>query len=222
MHETEPDRWDPWSPVEVAGWLNHTRVAWAVAGGWALELFAGETWRSHEDLEIVIDRDTFETVRDALPPLEWFVAGDGKLCPLEHAGATIEQRWQTWGRDPDTRCWRIDLMRQHWPSGEWTYRREPAIRRSLAEAIATTQDSIPYLAPEIVLLFKAKHCRAKDEEDFTHVLPRLNDDQRGWLADTLKQEQPAHPWLPALRSTQTLSTPRYQSRFAHKTSNIKS
>lgn len=203
MNEIELGGWDAWSPAEAAGWLNTTDASWAVAGGWALELFAGESWRAHADLEIVIDRGTFDAVRNALPPLEWFVAGDGMLCPLELAGEMFEQRWQTWGRDPETGCWRIDVMRERWDTGEWLYRRDQTIRRSLAEAIGTTHERIPYLAPEIVVLFKAKHRRAKDEEDFVHVLPHLSCDRRTWLADTLRREHTAHPWLAALRADGT-------------------
>jgi hypothetical protein len=41
--------------------------------------------------------------------------------------------------------------------------------------IAHTNDGIPYARPEIVLLFKAKAARAKDD-DFAAVLPRLDDE----------------------------------------------
>ena len=34
-----------------------------------------------------------------------------------------------------------------------------------------TDDGIPYVIPEVVLLFKAKARRAKDEADFQHALP---------------------------------------------------
>jgi hypothetical protein len=37
----------------------------------------------------------------------------------------------------------------------------------------------PYLVPEIVLLFKAKHDRPKDNADFAEVLPLL-DPNSGW------------------------------------------
>ncbi len=41
---------------------------------------------------------------------------------------------------------------------------------------------IPCLAPEAVLLFKAKHRRDKDEADFARALPKLDAAQRRWLA----------------------------------------
>jgi hypothetical protein len=38
---------------------------------------------------------------------------------------------------------------------------------------------VPYLLPEIVLLFKAKHRRPKDRADFDGVLPLLDRACRG-------------------------------------------
>ena len=55
---------------------------------------------------------------------------------------------------------------------------------------------IPYLAPEIVLLFKAKHAdRDKDAADFARALPLLDDQRRQWLADALRVVHPGHDWI---------------------------
>ena len=64
--------------------------------------------------------------------------------------------------------------------------------------IAHTPDGVPYLVPEIVLLFKAKSARDKDEADFRAVLPHLSETRRAWLAETLAQVHPGHHWLPDL------------------------
>jgi hypothetical protein len=52
--------------------------------------------------------------------------------------------------------------------------------------------------PEIVLLFKAKHSRPKDEADFVGALPLLSSERRAWLRSTLAGVHPDHPWLDAL------------------------
>ena len=50
----------------------------------------------------------------------------------------------------------------------------PAPGRVLADVIEYTSDGIPYLALEIVLLFKAKHsARDKDAADLARTLPEL-------------------------------------------------
>ncbi len=63
-----------------------------------------------------------------------------------------------------------------------------------ASVISYDADGIPYMAPEIVLLFKAKGQRAKDEADFRGALPLLDGEQRRWLNDALDLVHPSHPW----------------------------
>ena len=46
---------------------------------------------------------------------------------------------------------------------------------------------LPYLAPEIVLLFKAKHLEARDRIDFDNALPALSADARRWLRDAIEK-----------------------------------
>ncbi|MGZ4466604.1 MAG: hypothetical protein ACXVYW_03660 [Oryzihumus sp.] len=56
-------------------------------------------------------------------------------------------------------------------------------------------DGVRWLNPEIVLLFKAKHLRAKDRADFAAALPLLGEDQRAWLVRALAWAHPGHAWL---------------------------
>jgi hypothetical protein len=48
---------------------------------------------------------------------------------------------------------------------------------------------------EIVLLFKAKAMREKDQLDFKHALDAMAEDQTAWLRDALMKTAPSHPWL---------------------------
>jgi hypothetical protein len=54
--------------------------------------------------------------------------------------------------------------------------------------------NIPYLAPEIVLLYKAKAASAKDEADLGVAVAHLTDAQRFWLAEALNLTMPRHRW----------------------------
>ena len=76
----------------------------------------------------------------------------------------------------------------------WICRRNSGSRRPWREVLRISADGIPYLSPEIVLLFKAKYRRAKDEADLQSVLPMLDDDRRTWLAAALDRVHPNHPW----------------------------
>ena len=83
--------------------------------------------------------------------------------------------------------------------GDWVYRRQPSITRSIAELGDTTPDGKPFLRPEIQLLYKSKRIRTKDEADFREALPALAPAARAWLARALATIDPAHVWLDRLR-----------------------
>jgi hypothetical protein len=70
--------------------------------------------------------------------------------------------------------------------------------RPLASIGETTHDGTPFLAPEIVLLFKAKNRREPDEGDFSAAVPTLGAERRTWLRSALDMVHPGHPWLPRL------------------------
>jgi hypothetical protein len=49
-----------------------------------------------------------------------------------------------------------------------------------------------------VLAYKAKPARSKDDIDLAAALPRLDDQQRGWLRDTVIRLYPDHRWVERL------------------------
>ena len=65
-----------------------------------------------------------------------------------------------------------------------------------------SDDGIPYLAPEVVLLFKSKTSsgkeRSKDKSDFEEVYLRLEPERRMWLRWALLAVDPSHPWIERL------------------------
>jgi hypothetical protein len=189
--------WRPWSPGETAARLRHVRAPWAVAAGWGLELFVGSSWRGHEDIEIAVPATAFAEVAAALPELEfWVPAEDERLRPLADAP---EGAHQTWGLDPGAGAWRLDVFREPSTGDTWICRRDDAIRMPYAELVERTAAGIPFVRPEVVLLFKAKRSREKDETDFEAVLPRLDPGRRAWLAGALERVHAGHPWLERLR-----------------------
>jgi hypothetical protein len=91
-------------------------------------------------------------------------------------------------------------MREPSDGDTWIYRRDGRIRLPYDDVIERTADGIPYGRPEIILLFKAKRVRPKDEADFAAVLPQLDASRREWLADALELTDPGHAWLERLTS----------------------
>ena len=102
------------------------------------------------------------------------------------------------GRPSHAQCWSFELMLDEAQGKDWVFRRLPTIRMPLANVIKRTQEGIPYLTPEIQLLYKARHPRAKDQDDFVRVLPRLASDERTWLSEALSAIDPGHAWLAKL------------------------
>lgn len=187
MHTFEPDldAWDAWPPAEIAARLAGTGVPWYIAGGWALSLFLGSPLRAHGDLELAVPAARFTEVAARFPDCDFVV-------PSDDPGASH----QTWARERATGRWRFDVFREPSDGATWVCRRDPAVRLPYDELIEWTDDGIPYGRPEVVLLFKAKARREKDEDDLAAVLPSLPPERRRWLADALARVHgPDHPWV---------------------------
>jgi hypothetical protein len=192
------DAWDPWPPGALAGRLTGVTFPWYVAGGWALDLFLGRQTRGHEDLEMALPASSFRLVPPLLPEMDFYVPqGGGALAPMT-AGTLAGESHQTWAYDRAAGRWRFDVFREPHDGDTWICRRDETIRRPYAEIVARTAEGIPYLVPEVVLLFKAKAARPKDEADLANVLPRLTAAQRAWLGEALSRAHPGHEWLARL------------------------
>lgn len=182
--------WAPWTPEELMARLRDVAVPWAVVGGWSLDLFLGHQSRPHDDLEVAVPVAGFPVVRNALADLDFQPPG----------GADFTESHQTWGFDPSIRAYCVDVFREPHDGDTWICRREPSIRLPYDAVVRRSDDGIPYQAPEIGLLFKAKNNRPKDDADLAAICPRLDREQRRWLTGALEVVHPGHPWLDALRA----------------------
>ena len=191
------DAWAPWSPLEIATRLAGVDVPWCVAGGWALDLWLGRETRPHGDLEIAVPRASFGAIRNVFAAYELFTAGDGELVHLPHGTEPPGHRHQTWVLDPIARKWRTDVFLEPGDASTWVYRRDVLLCLPRKDAIAMA-DGIPYLRPELVLLFKAKAMREKDERDFAVALPALDVSARQRLRRWLERFHPGHAWIARL------------------------
>jgi len=193
--ERADEEWEGWSPARAASEIGITEVPWCVTGGWAIELFVGTSFRAHGDLEVAIPSSRWSDFRRCLPGLEFFVAGSGELFSLEDPA--FDEHHQTWGRDRLGR-FRIDVFREPHDEDTWICRRDAVLRRPYPDLIRRTNDGIPYMVPEVVLLFKAKHDLPKDRQDLHEALPRMDERSIGWLADAIAIVHPNHQWLALL------------------------
>ncbi len=187
--------WAPWTPDEVARRLAAVEAPWAVAAGWAIDLFLGAVTRPHDDLEIAVPAARFHEIVAALPGFQWKVAGDGRIWPHPQH---LDRHFQTWLWDAEQGCFRLDVFREPHTEGRWVCRRDARITLDYTELIHRSPAGVPYVIPEVVLLFKAKHRRDKDEADFARVLPELNSWRRDRLRGWLTRVHPGHSWIDAL------------------------
>ncbi|MGA4995081.1 nucleotidyltransferase domain-containing protein [Nonomuraea bangladeshensis] len=191
-------RWaDAWHPHQVAERLDGIGTPWYVAAGWALDLFRGGRSRPHGDLEIAVPATRFPEIRARFPEFAFDAIGSGLVWPEAGADA-LAATHQTWLRDPATGRFLLDVFREPHDGGTWVCRRDERLRLPYEEIIERTADGVPYLVPELVLLFKAKAVRPKDQADFDGVLPLLSRARRDALGEWLQLVHPGHPWLAKL------------------------
>ena len=203
--------WRPITVSEAARLMRPLGAVWWIAGGWALDLHAGRETREHEDLDIGIARRDQLAVQRALardwrlyktqqPGLAPWPAGEELAAPVNGV----------WARRADSSEWAFELLLVDGCGEDWVYRRLPEIRRPITSVVATTRDGIPYLRPEVQLLYKGGSSgpRQKDLEDLRRMLPLLTAAEAAWLRDALSRQFPGgHRWLEELDAGRAGSQP---------------
>jgi hypothetical protein len=175
------------------------------AGGWAIDLFLGKVTRSHKDIDVAIFREHQLALQRYLPGWRMYIAEAGKL-ELWEPGQIIQLPKHTlWAYGPENACAGnvnfepdLEVLLNERNSVNWVYRRNPVITLPVHAACLATSDGVPYLAPEIVLLYKAKGTRDSDHADFQVVLGSLNPEQKQWLREALELDRLGHEWLEQL------------------------
>lgn len=170
---------------------------WFIAGGWAIDLFIGRETREHHDIEIAIFRKDQLHVKDYLKSWEFKKVADGKYESWD--GDFLELPiHEIHAKNPRNGVC-LEVLLNEADKDAWLFRRNPAINYPLGYAGGVTEEGIPYLKPEIVLLYKAKNTRGKDEQDFLTVKGYLDPSQKKWLKEAIQVHVPGHPWLEELQ-----------------------
>lgn len=205
MPRTDTPRgpWEPASPAEVAQIFNRSQIRWWIAGGYAIELAAGEPVREHSDIDVLLLRPDQLSVQRVLAGWQWHAADPpGTLRPWQPGEQLPVGVHDIWCRPGPDRPWRIQVMLDERCEGDWVSRKDQRIRLPVASIGSVTADGIPYLRPEIQLFYKANRRRPKDEMDFDVMLPMLSQARRSWLDDAVRLVYgPDNPWCTRLRDT---------------------
>ncbi len=195
----EAARWEPLAPRQLVELLADLGAPWWIAGGWALDLFLGRQTRAHDDIEIAIFRGDERALAARLPGWELFIAENATLTrwapetPLPHGAHEL------WARERGSDAWRLEILVEERAGARWAYRRNAAIGLNAADLGRRDAEGIPYVRPDVQLLYKSREPRAVDETDFLTVLPHLDAAQRGFLAAALWTVAPGHRWIARLK-----------------------
>lgn len=186
-------------PLKVAALMRAFEPDWFVAGGWAIDLFLGRETRPHDDIEIAVFRrdqlalqkhlDDWILKKAVSGELTDWSAGEFLQLPVHEIHCFNERAATPF----------LEVLLNETDAENWIFRRDARITRPLSKLSATAADSdIKFLRPEIILLYKSKNPRAKDERDFQTTLPRLTSGSRRWLKEAISVCYEEHYWLPNL------------------------
>ena len=195
MTEPGPTQWRRSAPRDAIRWLRDAKTQWWIAGGWALDLYLGRDTRAHADVDVGCFRADLAEMRATLDGWAVYAAHERSLERLGPAEAPGEEVHSLWCRPETASEWWLELMLDERDGREWVYRRHADIRLPIRDLLLQTADGIPYLRPEVQLLYKAKSRRSRDEADLRSALPHLDRSALRWLRDALDTWEPGHPWL---------------------------
>jgi hypothetical protein len=96
-------------------------------------------------------------------------------------------------RDREPRPDEIQFFLNDVEAGVWFCRRDNRVTRPASEVSISSPSGIAVIAPEIQLLYKARHHLDKDEHDFRLTVGRLSPERRTWLRGALEIIHPGDP-----------------------------
>jgi hypothetical protein len=164
-----------------------------------MDLFLDRETRRHDDLDVALLR------RDQLALFHHVRAWDLRYArpthTLEHwDGRHLEPPihgiWARRSKSPNA-PWTCEFLLNEERDGDWIYRRNEVVRRPLEE-ISNEKNGVPYLRPEIILVYKSTDGSPKAETDFGAVQPHLSAEAIDWLRTALEQCNNQHPWIQKL------------------------
>jgi uncharacterized protein YggU (UPF0235/DUF167 family) len=193
----EDERWKQLRLEDAPAVFERLGCLWWIAGGWAIDLFAGRETRAHSDIDVAMLRRDHMLLHHLMPEREIFIAHDGSLAPWD--GASLDpSRRQFWVRGRGDDAWEFELLLEQSDDDAWVYRRDGRVSMPLASFGRTTATGLPFVSPAVALLYKAASPREHDEADFNTAAPLLDAADRRWLRDTLRTVHPGSAWIERL------------------------
>lgn len=202
---------------QARNFLRGARFAWAVCGGYALNLFTAETWRERGDIDICVFEDDRDAVRRYMLDggrRVWEFYGQGKMrpmdaftqsrpgrnlmcikgdCELARFFGETEGLW--YHEFLHTGIKRLNYMEFLFNTARedrLVFDAARGIERVLFRAIVQRGWGMGCLAPEIALLYRAARAqRPEYQQDFICTYARMDSEQRQWFLQSLNQVCPS-------------------------------
>lgn len=175
---------------------------WAVCGGWAIDIYLNRKTREHKDLDITIHRCHQLDMQAFLVNRGWILQ-KVESVGLEHwaLGEYLELPiHNVWCSHSEFTPNYLEVLYSETTETNYVFRRHQDIQMPLDDAFLIASSGIPILAPEVVLLFKAKTSENNPDyqHDFDTILPTLTSKQRMWLKQSIVTVYKVHEWLKLL------------------------
>jgi len=196
-------------PVHAVGsLLSALAVPWWITGGWAIDLAVGHVTRDHADVNVMmLERDEHALRGLTGVDVQLIAGGQPGSWPAGRRLTAVPDPGPKGGPGRPIGPDRLVLRGEDLPlpaavipasavGAIWVYKKGSHVfTRPLADVTRHWQ-GIPFLAPEVVLLIKARPGLGRpgtdnDQRDFEAALPVLSGEQRSWLKDAI--ERPS--WL---------------------------
>jgi hypothetical protein len=199
--------------LELAGLLSGFKELWFVAGGWAIDLYLQQGSRNHKDVDITVFRQDQLIIQKYLMDSGWKLwkyIGDSEAVEPWLPGEKLELPDRgIYAQPANTEIRSVDILLSERKGEQWWYHRDARITHPVKTVGLRLVLDIPFLSPEIVLLFKAHHLysddssslrhQQTDEADFQAVHKVLTAKRRTWLEKAIQLLYPDHPWIKYLR-----------------------
>jgi len=201
--------------------MSKVNIPWAICGGFALDLFLERDIRKHSDIDICVFEKDREKIFQYMLQNNWDVyefRGQGKLRLLDTASISEEghnlmcirgkcelvnfypcdEKSFLYHEFIHTGIKEFNYLEFLFNTSDEDYLvfdKSRGIKRELAKAILF-KVGIPFLAPEIVLLYKSsKSDNTEYDYDFRQTYPYMDDEQKKWFSQNIDVIYPnGHSW----------------------------
>ncbi len=180
-------------PIQTAKFLSNYTGNWAIAGGWAIDLFLEKITRPHQDIEIAIPRKEQLQLQQYLQNWELNYVDKGQFQPWKKDELLSLPIHEIHGHNFNGDA--LEVLLNDIKNDMWIFRRHPSITFPAAKLFHPSALHIPILHPVIVLLYKVKINKPKDKNDLINTLPHLKEADKKWLYNAIKSTHPKHEWL---------------------------